>query len=196
MPASGTSRTLRDVRLESAKWAKADLCHQSRFMSIAIRRRELRPKHVALLGACEAPLHDAFVGLAGAGKLGTTTACPSITCAAWASSIAWIAAMACSICSSLIALTPPGCSTFISRGTSKAQIFTAGCCLRTFAIAEAPCCLKSVARASRKSLLNDLRVASPFFKASTRLQQVDRLRLDRQSASPGYLPAVNQTRSG
>jgi hypothetical protein len=32
--------------------------------------------------------------------------------------------------------------------------------LRTFAITEAPCCLKSVASASRKSLLNDLRVAS------------------------------------
>jgi hypothetical protein len=33
--ADGTSRTSGDVRLESAKWAKADIgrCHQSRFMS-------------------------------------------------------------------------------------------------------------------------------------------------------------------
>jgi hypothetical protein len=35
MSGSGTSRTSRDVRLESAKWAKADndpgRCHQSRF---------------------------------------------------------------------------------------------------------------------------------------------------------------------
>ena len=44
-----------------------------------MRRRELRPEHVALLGACEAPVHDAFVGLAGAGKLGTTSASPSMT---------------------------------------------------------------------------------------------------------------------
>src|SRR6516162_4650763 len=29
--------------------------------------------------SCEAPVHDAFVGLAGAGKLGTTSASPSIT---------------------------------------------------------------------------------------------------------------------
>src|SRR5262249_52730462 len=77
-------------------------------------------------------------------------------------SMVWVASMACSISSSLIALTPPLCSIFISRGTSKAQIFmyAAGCCLRTFSIAAAPCFLKSAARASKKSLLNDLRVAS------------------------------------
>src|SRR5262249_16008093 len=53
-------------------------------------------------------------------------------------------------------------SNFISRGTSKAHIFmyAAGCCLRTFSIAAAPCFLKSAASAIRKSLLNDLRVAS------------------------------------
>ena len=53
-------------------------------------------------------------------------------------------------------------STFISRGTSKVQIFmyAAGCCSRTFSIASAPCFLKSAASASRKSLLKDLRVAS------------------------------------
>src|SRR5262245_31759841 len=39
-------------------------------------------------------------------------------------------------------------------------MYAAGCCLRTFSIAAAPCFLKSAASASRKSLLNDLRVAS------------------------------------
>jgi hypothetical protein len=38
--------------------------------------------------------------------------------------------------------------------------YTAGCCSRTFAIAAAPWFLKSAASARRKSLLNDLRVAS------------------------------------
>src|SRR5262249_37895263 len=67
-----------------------------------------------------------------------------------------------SSCSSVIALTSPECSNFISRGTRSAQIFmhAAGCCLRTFSITDAPCFLKSAASASRKSLLNDLRVAS------------------------------------
>src|SRR5262249_6832360 len=90
------------------------------------------------------------------------SAVPSMTSPARAASMVWVASMACSISSSLIALTPPLCSIFISRGTSKAQIFmyAAGCCLRTFSIAAAPCFLKSAARASRKSLLNDLRVAS------------------------------------
>src|SRR5262245_50603800 len=61
-----------------------------------------------------------------------------------------------------MALTPPACSAFISLGTRSAQIFmyAAGCVLRTFSIAAAPCFLKSAASASRKSLLNDLRVAS------------------------------------
>ena len=113
----------------------------------------------------ERQFYDAGLRAAGAGKLGTTSASPSITCAASparASSIAWIASMAASICSSDIGLIALLCSTFISRGTSKAQIFmyAAGCCLRTFSIAAAPCFLKSAASASRKSLLNDLRVAS------------------------------------
>src|SRR5499427_7072635 len=71
-------------------------------------------------------LQHYFVGLAGTGKLGTTSASPSITFAVWparAANIALIAAMASSICSSLIALTPPECSTFISCGTSSAQTF-------------------------------------------------------------------------
>ena len=80
-------------------------------------------------------LQHYFVGLAGAGKLGTTSASPSITFAAspaCAANIALIAAMASSISSSLIALTPPECSNFISRGTRSAQIFryAAGCVLR------------------------------------------------------------------
>src|SRR6516164_9590185 len=138
-----------------------------------MRRRELRPEHVALLGACEAPVHDAFLGLAGAGKLGTTSASPSITLAVSPDRRARnpsIAAIASTICSSVIALTPPACSSFISLGTKSAQIFmyAAGCCSRTFSIAAAPCFLKSAASASRKSLLNDLRVASkepPGFEA-------------------------------
>src|SRR6516225_3970206 len=110
----------------------------------------------------ERPLHDAFVGLAGAGKPGTTSAPPQSLSPARAANIASIAAMASSICSSLIALTPPACSTFISLGIKSAQIFmyAAGCCLRTFSIAAAPCFLKSAASANEKSLLNDLRVAS------------------------------------
>jgi len=71
-------------------------------------------------------LQHYFVGLAGAGKLGTTSASPSITFAASparASSIVWIAAMACSICSSLICLIVPECSICISLGTKSAQIF-------------------------------------------------------------------------
>src|SRR5262245_24367835 len=102
----------------------------------------------------------------GGGRAGTGSASPSITLAfASASRLAIsssIASMARSICSSVIALTPPVCSTWSSRGTSKAHIFmyATGCCLRTFSIAAAPCFLKSAASASRKSLLNDLRVAS------------------------------------
>src|SRR5262245_63026610 len=54
------------------------------------------------------------------------------------------------------------CSTLNSLGTSKAQIFmyAAGCVLRTFSMACGPWRLKSAESASRKSLLNDLRVAS------------------------------------
>ena len=69
-------------------------------------------------------LQHYFVGLAGAGKLGTTSASPSITFAvspARAANIASIAAMASSICWSVISLMLPACSTFISLGTSKAQ---------------------------------------------------------------------------
>jgi hypothetical protein len=74
----------------------------------------------------------------------------------------WMSSMACSISSSLICLIVLECSICISLGTKSAQIFmyAAGCVLRTFSIAAAPCFLKSAASASRKSLLNDLRVAS------------------------------------
>src|SRR5262249_50602305 len=107
----------------------------------------------------------------GGGRAGTGSGTPSITLAfapAWRLAISSsIASIARSICSSVIALTPPEWSNFISRGTSKAHIFmyTAGCCLRTFSIAAAPCFLKSAASASRKSLLNDLRVAYTLYGA-------------------------------
>jgi len=53
------------------------------------------------------------------------SAVPSMTFAASparAASMVWMTSMACSISSSLIALTPPLCSTFVSRGTSNASI--------------------------------------------------------------------------
>ena len=62
-----------------------------------------------------------------AGSAGAAT--PSITLApspgapALAAGMAWIASMAASSCSSDVALTPPLCSNFISRGTKSAQIF-------------------------------------------------------------------------
>src|SRR5262245_36397251 len=79
-----------------------------------------------------------------------------------AASMILMASMACSISSSLIALTPPLCSTFISRGTSKAQTFkyAAGDSRRTRLNTSRPCCCQSSARSSRKRLLNARRVAS------------------------------------
>jgi len=65
--------------------------------------------------------------LPGAGKLGTTSASPSITLAAAPASRRAIqfssASIAAVICSVVIPLTPAECSNFISRGTSKAHIF-------------------------------------------------------------------------
>src|SRR5215468_8826211 len=65
--------------------------------------------------------------LPGAGKLGTTSASPSITLAFAAASrcaiISLMNSIARSICSVVIALTPPECSTCSSRGTRSAQIF-------------------------------------------------------------------------
>jgi len=83
----------------------------------------------------ERRFHDAVEGVAGAGKLGTTSASPSISFAlspARASIHARSAAIACSSSSSLSPLTPAERSTFISRGTRSAQIFryAAGCVLR------------------------------------------------------------------
>jgi hypothetical protein len=67
-----------------------------------------------------------------------------------------------SSCSSVIALTPPVCSNFISRGTSIAQTFkyAAGDSRRTRLNTSRPCCCQSSAKSSRKRLLNALRVAS------------------------------------
>src|SRR5215468_5449515 len=106
--------------------------------------------------------------LPGAGKLGTTSASPSITLA-----LAPRPAARCAIrlsmasrvrssSSSVIALTPPECSNFISRGTSIAQTFkyAAGDSRRTRLKTSRPCCCQSSARSSRKRLLKALRVAS------------------------------------
>src|SRR6516164_8486347 len=104
-----------------------------------------RPTDSRIFGGTESerPLHHAFVGLAGAGKLGTTSASPSITCAvspARAANIALIAAMASSICSSLICLIVPECSIRMSLGTKSTSNFkkTAGCCFITLSIAARP----------------------------------------------------------
>src|SRR5262249_10592157 len=63
----------------------------------------------------------------GAGKFGIAS--PSITLAfasaSRCASISLINSIERSICSSVIALTPPECSNFISRGTRSAQIFIA-----------------------------------------------------------------------
>src|SRR5262249_9697428 len=99
------------------------------------------------------------------GKLGTASASPSITLAfapsRWAIS-SFITSRDHSSCSSVIALTPPECSNFISRGTSKAQTFkyAAGDSRRTRLNTSRPCCCQSSARSSRKRLLNARRVAS------------------------------------
>src|SRR5262245_15548804 len=70
------------------------------------------------------PLQE-FLALTGGGKLGTAS--PSTTLAFAAASrlaiISLMISMPHSISSVLIALTPPECSNFISRGTSKAHIF-------------------------------------------------------------------------
>src|SRR5215471_21500373 len=71
------------------------------------------------------------------------SAMPSITFAASparAASMAWMASMACSICSSVIDLTPPECSTRMSLGTKSTSNFkkTAGCCFITLSIALRP----------------------------------------------------------
>src|SRR6516165_348489 len=104
--------------------------------------------------------------LPGAGKLGTTSASPSITlafrAASRSASIPLISSIDRSICSSVIALMPPECSNFISRGTSIAHTFkyAAGDSRRTRLNTSRPCCCQSSARSSRKRLLNALRVAS------------------------------------
>ena len=66
----------------------------------------------------ERPLHDALVGTAGAGKLGTISASPSISVArspAFRAIISSSIAMASSVVRQLAARGGPGCSTFISR---------------------------------------------------------------------------------
>src|SRR5262245_52153050 len=100
-----------------------------------------RPTHAGLAALPRAQEHSAhgqihrngarpvqeFLALTGGGKLGTTSASPSIT-------LAFSPAARCAIrlsmdsrvrssCSSVMALTPPECSNFISRGTRSAHIF-------------------------------------------------------------------------
>src|SRR5262249_29746601 len=102
----------------------------------------------------------------GGGRAGTGSAIPSIILAfASASRLAIISrriSIERSNCSSLIALTPPECSHFISPGTSIAQTFkyADGDSRRTRLNTSRPCCCQSSARSSRKRLLNALRVAS------------------------------------
>src|SRR5262245_25468639 len=94
------------------------------------------------------------------------SAVPSITLAfapaSRCASISSIYASVRSSCSSLIALTPPECSNFISRGTSIAQTFkyAAGDSRRTRLKTSLPCCCQSSARSTRNLLLNARRVAS------------------------------------
>src|SRR6516225_10476269 len=117
-------------------------------------------------GAEYVPFHDAVLGAFGGGKLGTTSASPSITFAvssARAASMVWMTSMACSISSSVIALMAlVECSSFSSLGTSIAQTFkyAAGDSRRTRLNTSRPCCCQSSARSSRKRLLNARRVAS------------------------------------
>src|SRR5215831_3749808 len=134
--------------------------------------------------------------LPGAGKLGTTSASPSITLAFAAASRLAINSLMISIprssCSSVIALTPPECSNFISRGTSIAQTFkyAAGDSRRTRLKTSRPCCCQSSARSSRKRLLNALRVASgdrPGFPMPSQAFARARCQSGVASASRGFL---------
>src|SRR5262249_14402748 len=72
----------------------------------------------AFVGSSVASSAASGDGLLGAGSA-AGSAVPSMTFAASparAASMVWMSSMACSISSSLIALTPPECSTFTSRG--------------------------------------------------------------------------------
>jgi hypothetical protein len=66
-------------------------------LSLAIRSRALRPEHVAVAERAGRQFHDAVVDVAGGGKVGTTSAFPSISFAlspVRAASIALMAAIA------------------------------------------------------------------------------------------------------
>src|SRR5262249_54523425 len=104
-----------------------------------VQARQRRPRHTGSAVLPRPPEHPAygpvhrngagplqeFLALTGDGKLGTAS--PSITLAFAAASrfaiISSINSSDRSSCSSVIALTPPECSNFISRGTSIAQTF-------------------------------------------------------------------------
>src|SRR5262249_31799367 len=92
----------------------------------ALSRAQEHPAHGALHRNGARSLQELLALTAvGAGKLGIAS--PSITLAFAAASrlgiISLSSSSALSICSVVIALTPPECSNFISRGSSKAHIF-------------------------------------------------------------------------
>src|SRR5262249_16881998 len=116
--------------------ANSAKCNSSRHRNGARPVQGLLERLTLALGILVPPLP-------GAGKLGTASDCPSITLAfasaARSASISLINSIDCSICSVVIALMPPECSTCSSRGTRYAQTFkyAAGCCFRTLSIAAA-----------------------------------------------------------
>ena len=73
----------------------------------------------------ERQFYNPGLGATGAGKLGTTSACPSITLAlcAWASNDALRCSIMASSCSSVSSLIGLLCSTLCSRRTSSARPF-------------------------------------------------------------------------
>src|SRR5262249_16185181 len=94
--------------------------------SAALPRAQKHPAHTALHRGGSRPVQRFLALIAvGAGKLGVAS--PSIPLsfapASRCASISWISPIPRSSCSSVIALTPPECSSLISLGTSNAQIF-------------------------------------------------------------------------
>src|SRR5262249_35066019 len=102
----------------------------------------------------------------GAGKLGTTSASPSITLAFAAASrlasISLINSILRSICSVVIALMPPDCSTCISRGTNKTSNFKniAGLFFITLSMAFAPPRRKALCSSAMVSAFSAFRARS------------------------------------
>src|SRR5262245_46877902 len=125
-----------------------------------VHRNDTRPVQ-GLLERLTLALGILVPPLPGAGKLGTTSASPSITLAAIPRCLISLsmASNVRSSCSSVIALTPPECSNFISRGTSMAQTlrYAAGDSRRTRLNTSLPCCCQR--SASRALILGSARPA-------------------------------------